>query len=346
MYFASDNSSGFSPEMLKALEDAGPGYEVAYGDDRVTAQLNGLFSELFETDLAVYPVISGTAANGLALAVTCPPYGVVYCHREAHINVHECGGVEFFSGGARIEVLDGAGARITASGLEQAVNAPLTGVHSPQPAAVSISQTSETGAVYTAQEVTAICGVAHDRGLSVHMDGARLANAVAALDCRPADITWKAGVDTLAFGATKNGALAAESVIFFDPDRAGDFEFRRKRAGHLVSKMRFVSAQWRAYFHNDLWLTNARHANAMGAALAEGLGRLPGVSFAHPPETNMVFATFPEGVLPALAEAGAQFYYEADGSRTTARLVTSFSTTADDVREFVDLAAGQARKGA
>ncbi len=333
--FGSDNVAPASPEVMAALAAANAGSLHSYGDDPHTAQLTALAAALFETDLILYPVTTGTAANALALSVLTPPYGAVYCHEAAHIATDECGAPEFYTGGAKIIGLPGAHGKILPGQLDAPLrHAADMGVHHVRPAALSITQSTEWGTVYTPAELRALTTAAHAHGLGVHMDGARFANAVAHLGCSPADITWKAGIDVLSLGATKNGALAAEAVIFFDPARAAGFESRRKRAGHLWSKMRFLSAQLTAYLQDGLWLRNARHANAMATRLAEGLARLPGIRLAQPVEANELFVAMPDPVIEALLAEGFEFYRwtaPAGESGPVIRLVTAFCTLAEDV---------------
>src|SRR6185312_1799022 len=248
---------------------------------------------------AVFPVATGTAANALALAALTPPWGAIYCHEAAHIQSDECGAPEFFAAGAKLLPLAGEDAKLMPATVEAALLERGV-VHHVQPSALSISQATEAGTLYRPAEIAALGALARRHGLALHMDGARFANAVAALGCAPADLTWRAGVDALSFGATKNGALAAEAVIFFDPAKAADLAYRRKRAGHLFSKMRFLSAQLDAYLADGLWLRNARHANAMAARLGQGLARLPGARLVHPVEANEVFVELAEASIAAL----------------------------------------------
>ena len=336
MNFTSDNCAGVAPEILAALARANDGAEASYGDDRVTARLTARFSQLFERQVAVFPVIGGTAANALALATMVPPHGAVLCHQASHIVTDECGAVEMFSHGARLVALDGRNGKLDAPTLEAALARFEKGsVHHLQPAAVSLTNASELGTVYRAEEIAAIAGVARSNGLALHMDGARLANAIVHLGCAPADLTWRAGVDVLSFGAAKNGAMAAEAVVFFDPAATRDFEYRRKKAGHLVAKMRFVSAQLEAYLADGLWLANARRANALAARLGEALS----ADLAFPVEANEVFANLPIETAARLRAAGAQFYDwtpPGDG-RVLVRLVTSFATRAEDVERFIEI---------
>jgi threonine aldolase len=340
MNFASDNANGASPQILAALSTASDGAAPSYGDDPITARVTQRLSQIFERDVAVFPVVTGTAANSLALATLCPPYGAVFCHKESHIAVDECGAPEFFTGGARLVLLEGADAKIAPAAIEQALPNFQRGVHSSKPSAVSITQSTELGTVYKPQEIKALSDCAHGNGMTLHMDGARFANALAHLKCSPADITWRAGVDALSFGATKNGALCAEAVVFFDKARVGDFEYRRKKGGHLISKMRFISAQLDAYLEDGLWLEQATRANGLAATLADGLKAVPGVTLGHPVEGNAVFAWIPNAMAARLRENGARFYdwtVAADG-RTLVRLVLSFATPQDDVAKFLAVA--------
>ena len=294
--FCSDNASGAAPEVLRALEAANAGWAMPYGNDDPTRRLEARVQEIFETQAAVFPVATGTAANVLCLSVMTPPYGAIYCHEVSHINVDECGAPEFYTGGAKLVALAGAHGKIDPRDLETAVSG-AGDVHAAQPAAVSLTNASEAGTLYTPDEIGAISEVAKAHGLGLHVDGARFANALVALGCSPADLTWKAGVDALSLGATKNGVLAGEAVVLFEPGLAETFGYRRKRGGHLFSKMRFLSAQLEAYFTDDLWLRNARHANAMAGRLAEGMAGLSGVELSHPVATNQIFARLPEAMI-------------------------------------------------
>ncbi|MFQ5467900.1 MAG: threonine aldolase family protein, partial [Kiloniellaceae bacterium] len=332
--FSSDNASGVAPEILRALEAANRGPAMPYGADDETRRFEARLAEVFETDLTAFPVATGTAANVLALSVMVPPYGAVYCHQEAHIQVDECGGPEFYTGGAKLVPLAGAHAKLDPATLAGAIEG-AGNVHAVQPAAISLTQASEAGTVYTPEETATLAQVARGHGLGVHMDGARFANALAALGCGPAEATWKAGVDALSFGATKNGALGAEAVMLFRPELAATFAYRRKRGGHLFSKMRFLSAQLNAYLDDDLWLRNAAHANAMARRLAEGLTELPGASLLHPVEANEVFARLPEPIIAGLLAAGFAFYRWGPEENAEVRLVASFNTKPADVDKFL-----------
>ena len=339
--FLSDNVWGAWPEMLDAVQAAAADSQVSYGGDEITARLEAQFSEVFECPLRVYPVTTGTAANALALATLVPGHGAVFCHASSHIAVDECGAVEFYTQGAKLLTLAGRGGKLAPEDVESALTHFHRGVvHQSQPAAISIAQTTEVGTVYSTTEIASLARLARANDLKLHMDGARLANAVASLKCTPADVTWRAGVDVLSFGATKGGALAAEAVIFFHPEDARDFEFRRKRSGHLASKMRFVSAQLEAYLAEGRWLTRAARANALARKLAAGLGTVNGAELACPVEANMVFMRFPDSTIARMRKSGASFYNwepPKDG-RTTIRLVTSFATPEADIERLIDVA--------
>jgi len=332
--FASDNVAPIAPEMLAALARVNQGTAHSYGDDPETRQLTDRARAVFETDLVIHPVTTGTAANALALAVMAPPFGAIFCHETAHVNTDECGAPEFYTGGAKLLGLASADGKITPAQLTAPIaHAREMGVHHVVPAALSLTQATEWGTVYTRAELTALAGAAHAAGLTVHMDGARFANALVHLGCTPAQASWQCGVDVLTLGATKNGALAAEAVIFFDPALARDFELRRKRAGHLWSKMRYLSAQLHAYLDDDLWLRCARTANDLARRLAAGLQGL-GLRLCQPVEANEVFAEFPATLIAALREAGFEFHEwpaPPQASHPLVRLVTSYDMTGADV---------------
>lgn len=341
--FASDNAYGAMPEILDALAHANDGSAPAYGADQITARLNERLRDIFEHDVFVYPVISGTAANALALSTLVPPHGAVLCHAESHVAVDECGATEFFSHGAKLVPLEGAGAKLTPEAIERTLAHFQKGfVHHSQPAAISLTQATELGTVYTPGELAAISQLARRHGLKLHLDGARFANALAHLGASPAALTWRAGVDALSFGATKNGALAAEAVIFFHADDVADFAYRRKRSGHLLSKMRFVSAQLEAYLEDGRWLAAARRANQLAKRLKEALAQLPGAEIAAPVEANSVFVRLPDATVARLRRAGAEFYDWAPsaGGKTLIRLVLSFATPVDAVDRFLAAARG------
>ena len=348
MIFTSDNAFGVSPEILDALARVNAGGVSSYGDDDITLGLTEKFSDVFERDVAVFPVATGTAANALALATLTPPYGAIFCHHEAHANVSECGAPEMFSGGAKLVGIGGDGAKIDPELLRATLKTfRQDRVHQVQPSCLTLTQSTESGRVYSLDELRILSAIAREFDIAVHMDGARFANALVALGCSPADMTWKSGIDVLSFGATKNGAMAAEAVVFFDPAMAGDFEFRRKRAGHLFSKMRFLSAQLEAYLDNDLWLRNARHANDMAMRLGEGLSGIDGIVMASAVEANEVFVRLPVATFKRLLASEATFHpwpnpADAAGGHKhqTIRLVTSFATQSGDVARFLALVKG------
>jgi threonine aldolase len=318
--FFSDNTASICAEILEAIAAANGGHEVAYGEDPWTGRLDEVLGEFFGTELRAFPLATGTAANALALATLTPPYGAIYCHPEAHIAVDECSAPGFFTGGAQLALVGGEHAKLTAEALAATLEGQTVSVHSVQPAAVSISQATEFGTAYRPAEVAALCEVAHEHGLHVHMDGARFANAVAYLGCHPGDVTWRAGVDVLSFGATKNGAMAAEAVVFFHLGLVRDFELRRKRAGHLLSKSRFVAAQLLAYVESGVWRRNALRANA----LAQSIGEAAGSRLLHPVQANEVFVALGAAGKASLRAAGFEFYDWGSPASGAARLVASW----------------------
>ena len=314
--------------MLEALAEANV-QDTAYDGDALSAQLNGAFSDLFETEVEALWVATGTAANSLALAAMCPPHQGIICHREAHIEQDEAGAPTFFTGGAKLMLLDGAGAKLSPETVEAHCAAIRDDVHQVQPAAVSITNASEYGMVYRPDEVASLSKVCKARGLGLHMDGARFANAVATLGCSPADLTWKAGVDALSFGFVKNGGMGAEALIFFDKTLAADTHYRRKRAGHLQSKGRFLAAQILAMLENDLWLDNARAANAGAQIIAKAArDRL-----LYPVEANEIFIKLTADEAAQLRDIGFDFY---DWGAGQARLVTSWNQSVEDIRPLAD----------
>src|SRR6201996_2782565 len=285
MQFYSDNTATASPEILSAIAEANQGHTIAYGDDPWTRRLDEVLGQFFGTQVRAFAVTTGTAANSLSLATLSPPWGAIYAHEEGHIGVDECGAPQFFTGGAQLVSLLGEHGKLTCDTLQAAVDKHPANVHTVQPAVVSLTQATELGTAYRPEEIAAISKLAHDRGLAVQMDGARFANSLAFLDCHPGDVTWRAGVDVLSFGATKNGALAAEAVVFFDTTLVRDFELRRKQSGHLLSKSRFISAQLLAYVESGLWLRNAQRTNGF----AQQIGRAAGDLLMHPVEANEIF---------------------------------------------------------
>jgi threonine aldolase len=349
MNFASDNTAGMAPEILDAITRANDGFVLGYGNDDQTKRVERRIGEIFQRDCAVFLVPTGTAANALALAHVSPPWGAVFTHNEAHIVTDECGAPEFFGNGLKLVGLPGVGCKIAPDTLAAAL-APYHG-HAPHqviPSAISFSQASEAGTIYRPDEIVALAEIAHARGMKVHMDGARLANALVRLNASPAQATWQAGVDVISFGATKGGAMAAEAVVFFDRALAAQMGERRKRAGHLLSKHRFLAAQFEAFLHGDCWLRLARHANAMADRLAAGLAKA-GYKPAWPVEANLVFVLLPKAVEECLKVAGARYYIRNSDSlpggvrvgpdEVLIRLVASFATRELEVDRFVDLAA-------
>ncbi|MBL8835595.1 MAG: low specificity L-threonine aldolase [Alphaproteobacteria bacterium] len=348
MKFASDNIAGVHPKIVAALAAASGGVAMPYGSDDWTRRVEKRISEIFERDCAVALVGTGTAANSLALAVGTPSWGAIYCHPGAHVLVDECNAPEFYTGGAKLVTVDGPAGKLTAAGLAAALpkGDASRGVHHPQPAAVSLSQAAETGTVYSVAEMGAIGEVAKGRGLWLHVDGARFANAVASTGASPAALTWKAGVDVLSFGATKNGALAAEAIVLFDKAKAWELQLRRKRAGQLWSKMRFLAAQMEAYLADDLWLANARNANAMAARLANGLAAIAGTRLEHKVEANEIFITIPEPMLAGLERAGFPLLRWNGPGTQLVRLVCAFDSTAAEVDALIAAAQAQSRAAA
>jgi threonine aldolase len=325
--FFSDNTGTVCPEVLEALHAANHGLACAYGDDQWTQRLDGTLSRFFGTGVRAFAVTTGTAANALALATLAPPYGAIFAHQEAHIACDECGAPSFFSGGAQLALLPGEHGRIAPATLEAALAGHRIDVHTVQPAALSLTQATELGTAYRAPDIAQLAALAHARGLKVHMDGARFANALEFLGCHPAEITWRAGVDVLSFGATKNGALAAEAVVFFDHALVRDFELRRKRAGHLQSKSRYVAAQLLGYLDSGVWQRNAQRTNR----LAQRIGRAAGAALLHPVEANEVFLKLGVPRRQQLRAAGFEFYDWGAESAGDARLVVSWDQPEDDV---------------
>ena len=347
MNFASDNVYGVDEAIMEAMARANVGTASSYGADEITARVEKQFDELFERKVRVFLLATGTAANCLALSTMVPPYGAVFCHGFAHICADECGGPEFFTGGAKLIGLDGVAGKISPQMIRDALAGFIRAEHDPKPAAISITQSSELGTVYSLDDVRAFGELAREKNLKFHMDGARFANALVSLDCSPAEMTWLAGVDALSFGATKNGAMSVEGLVFFDETLAADFEHRRMRAAQLLSKSRFMAAQMEAYLSNNLWLDNAHHANAMAARLAAGLQNADGIRLGVECQANEVFVIMPKAKHDVLAASDAVFHpWLASGSDTEPvgddeimiRLVTSFQTRVEDVDEFIELA--------
>ena len=342
MNFRSDNETGAHPLIIDAVSRAfraGPVH--SYGNDEWTQKVEQRLRQIFQKpDLVSFPVATGTAANVLALSCCTPPWGSIYSHPTAHIAVDEANAPEFYTG-AKLEPIDGPAGKIDSKKLANALAQPVYGVvHHPQPSVVSITQATECGTAYDPEEIAAIATSTHRQGLKLHMDGARFANALSYIDCSAAELSWQAGVDVLSLGATKNGAMGAEVVIFFDADLAREFEFRRKRGGHLFSKMRLLSSQLDAYFTDGLWLSNAKHANAMARRLVAGLTPLKGTSLLYPVDANEIFVVLPAHMHDALQAAGAQYHpwpSDRPGERAF-RLVTAFDTEPAAIDKFLAIA--------
>lgn len=347
MNFASDNVYGVHPKILASLAEVNGGTAPSYGGDDHTKRAEAKLKEVFDCDLRAFLVTSGTAANGLALSSITPGYGAIICHGEAHIAVDECNSPEMFTGGAKIIGLHGPGGKITPAQVEKTLKGFIRGEHDPKPKGVSLTNATELGTVYSPAEVKAFSDLVRPRGMKLHMDGARFANAVAGLGVAPADLTWKSGVDVMSFGATKNGAMILEAVVFFDLALAEDFAYRRMRSGQLLSKSRYLGAQMLAYLENGLWLDNARRANALAQKLAKGLTAGGKVRIPNPVEANEVFAVLPRRMFDRLQAAGAHFYDWMPDSlgdkiapdEVFSRFVLSFATPEEDVDAFVKLVA-------
>ena len=305
--FASDNYSGICPEAFAAMSEANLGHAPAYGEDAWTARAADAFRALFETDCEVFFAFNGTAANSLALAALCQSYHSVICTETAHVETDECGAPEFFSNGSKLLVAPGAGGKLTPEAI-RALATNRSDIHFPKPRVATVTQPTETGQVYSLVELQAISACCRALGLSLHMDGARFANACASLKCSPADMSWRAGVDVLCFGGTKNGMAVGEAILFFDPRLAEDFDYRCKQAGQLASKMRFLSAPWVGLLESGAWLRNAEHGNASAQRLAKQIEGSPGLQIMFPVQANAVFVRMPEPKLAALRDRGWQFY--------------------------------------
>ncbi|MEM6467654.1 MAG: beta-eliminating lyase-related protein [Pseudomonadota bacterium] len=355
MWFTSDNAGPAHPKVLDALRAANEGYTGSYGADPIMDEVRMRIRALFEApEAAVYLVATGTSANALALACLCPPWATVYASRNAHVEEDECAAPEFFTGGAKITLLEGAHAKIEPKAFEQALAfTARAGVHNVQKGALSLTNSTEAGAVYSLDEIKALTDTARAHGIPTHLDGARFSNALVALGCTPAEMTWKAGVDIVCFGGTKNGLMGVEAVVIFDPEKAWEFELRRKRAGHLFSKHRYLSAQMQAYLQDDLWLDLATQANRMAQRLSEGLVAR-GASLMHPTQANGVFASFPRRQHQAAQAAGAHYYFwpfnqSLEGppeDPLSARLVCNWCTTEAEVDGFLAAVEGAETRAA
>jgi threonine aldolase len=347
MNFASDNVYGVHPKILDALSKANAATAPSYGGDELTRKSEEKLAEVFGCELKAFLVTTGTAANGLSLSSITPGYGAILCHGEAHIHCDECNSPEHFTGGAKIIGLHAPGGKITPALVEKTLKGFIRGEHDPKPRGVSLTNATELGTVYSPADVKAISDLIRPRGMKLHMDGARFANAVAGLGVTPAEITWKSGVDVMSFGATKNGAMMLEAVVFFDLALAEDFAYRRMRSGQLISKSRYLGAQMLAYLDNDLWLDNARRANALAQKLANGLRQVNTIRIPNPAQANEVFAVIPKNLNDRLLASGAKFYDWMPDSLGSSiaedeifvRFVLSFATQDADVDAFLSLIA-------
>ncbi len=328
--FASDTYAGICPEALAALQEANRGHAAAYGDDPWTAKAQSLFQDLFEIDCTSFFVPTGTAANALALAALCQPYHSVFCHIHSHIQTDECGAPEYAGKGIKLVPLIGGDGKLEPQAVRRAAS-DRRDVHSHKPGVLSLSQATEAGTLYTSEEIVALADVAHELGLRIHMDGARFANAMAALGTAPKTVTWQAGVDVLCFGGTKNGLGLGDAIIFFDADAARDFEYRRKQAGHLLAKMRYVAAPWVALLETGAWRRNAERANGLAQQLERDLRAISALEVLYPVQANAVFVRMPPSIASALHSRGWHFYAIAGGHR----LMCSWDTTESDVAAFV-----------
>ncbi len=333
MNLRSDNEAPGAPQILQALIAANAGPAHAYGRDGWSEQLNERFSEVFETDTLVYPVATGTAANALAVAQACPPYGAVFCHQTAHLNVDECGAPEFYAHGAKLVPLAGAHGKLAPDPIRAAIDLLGDDVHQPQPALLSLTQATECGTVYSRTEIEALTALARAHGLRCHLDGARFANALVATGATPAALTWRAGIDLMSFGATKNGALGAEALLFFDRALAAGFARRRMQAGHLLSKQRYASAQLLAYLDQDLWLVTARRANEAARRIGAALDAHPQATLIHPVEINQVFARVEPELDATLRAAGIE-YLSWPGEPDLYRMVAPYNLEEQQLERF------------
>ncbi|MBL4769030.1 MAG: low specificity L-threonine aldolase [Rhodobacteraceae bacterium] len=340
MYFASDNAGPVHPQVMEFMTKSNTGYAMPYGDDTLMDQVRAQLREIFEApDAAIYLVALGTAANSLALATLTQPWQTIFCSDVAHIHQDECNAPEFYTGGAKLTLVPG-GNKMTANALRNTIEGEGNrGVHGPARGPVSITQVTERGSVYCLDELVALTDVAKSFELPVHMDGARFANALVTMNCTAADMTWRLGVDVLTFGGTKNGLMGVEAVIFFDPKHAWEFELRRKRAAHLFSKHRYLSAQMVPYLTDDLWLTSARQANANSARLANGL-KAAGVEFTHHPDANMIYTKFLRSTHARLRNAGAAYEFDASlmgnpDEMLPCRLVCDWSISHERIDQFL-----------
>lgn len=339
--FRSDNCGRAAPEIVEALVRANQGTAIGYGADDLTLKLNETLSTIFETSVRVFPIPTGTGANALSLAASGTPFGAVYCSPEAHINTSECNAVGFFGGGLKVTPISGIHGKVCPESLEvQLNNAGFGQAHKSQPVAVNLVQATDLGAVYSVKEISHISALAHGKNLTVHMDGARFANALAYLGCSPAEMTWKAGVDILSLGVTKNGGLLSDAIVVFNPELAENIGFHLRRGGMIWSKMRFASAQVLAYVENDLWLKLARQSNAAAQRLATGIHSTPGARLIAPVQANELFVEMSANALDHLTRAGVLYYRRGP---QLARFVCRWDTTEDEVNQLLTLIAKHAQ---
>ena len=342
MNFASDNVYGVDPRIMQAMVDANQRLtDVSYCHDDGSKEVEARLSSIFETEVKTFLVVNGTGANSLALSAMCPPFGGVLCHETSHINTDECNAPELFTGGAKLITLAGDNAKIAPATISEKLKQFVHGEHGAKLSALSITNATELGTVYSPAEIKALSAIVKPHGMKMHMDGARFANALVSLGCTPAEMTWKTGIDVLSFGGTKNGGMLLEAVVFFEPSLADDFLYRRKRAGQLISKSRFISAQMLAYLNDDVWLDNARRANNLALRLADGLQQSNQIRLSNPVQANEVFAFMPRGTFDRVQSQGAHFYeWPLAGTaedEVHCRFVLSFATPQKDVQQFVDL---------
>jgi threonine aldolase len=342
MNFASDNVYGVDPRIMQAMVDANTRLtDVSYCHDDDSKRVDERLSDVFEKEVKAFLVVNGTGANSLALSAMAPPFGGIFCHEGSHINTDECNAPELITGGAKLITLGGEGNKLQPLALKKKIGQFLHGEHGAKPATLALTQATELGTIYALDEIKALTAVARDHSLNVHMDGARFANALVSLGCSAAEMTWKAGVDVLSFGGTKNGGMILEAVVFFDTTLATDFLYRRKRAAQLVSKSRYLSSQMLAYLQDDVWLPNAKRANRLAQVLAQGLQNSNRVRLSNPTEANEVFAIMPRSTFNSVQAAGAHFYeWPMDGladDEVHCRFVLSFATPEEHVTQFLAL---------
>ena len=347
MYFGSDNSSPAHPSILNALIAANDGYTSGYGNEEAMNNVTKKLRDLFEApNASVYLVTTGTAANSLALATLTKPWETIFCHRHSHIEEDECGAPEFYTNGAKLTLVDGKNAKICPKNLLDAINLySQKEVHNIQNGSLSITNVTEFGTIYSLDEMKTLTDIAKAHNLKTHLDGARFANAMIALDCTPAELTWKSGIDVVSFGATKNGCLGVEAVVFFNPEMAWEFELRRKRGGHLLSKHRMLSAQMQGYLKDDLWIVLARKANSECQKLFSKIEKNPNIKIIHPPEANLIFATIPTKLHDKLMSNGARYNHwssqmsplDVPENETKIRLACSWCTTELEINKLLEL---------